>query len=161
MSSNGSEQMGYVKDRAANALAQLRRGEFGLILHNFKVELLHRIDAITGKTRHSAIIAGRTVKISALQAQQKAREAQHKFREVRAQHTHGEPPPALEQHFDQILVEEVVPDSAFRNSRKLVPASVRPTGARLYKVEHLEADAEALFDQLVAVGDDVKPASVA
>lgn len=158
MSSNFSDKLGYVKERAVNAIDMLRKGEFGLILHNAKIELGHRAEAIRGKTRHSAIIAGRTVRISSRQLQQKAREAQGKLGSMR---TGSAAASTAEQSFDDTPVDQVIPDSAFRNRRKLVPPSHRPTAARLYHVSEMQIEKSDLLAHSGAIADFVKPKSVA
>lgn len=156
MSSNFSDKLEYVKERAVNAVDMLRKGEFGLILHNLKIELGHRAEAVSGKARHSAILAGRTARISSRQLQQKAREAQARLSKVNV----GSGASA-EQSFDDTPIDQVIPDSAFRNRRKLVPASHRPTGARLYHVEQMQASKAELLAHSEAIADFIKPASVA
>lgn len=158
MSSKLSDKINYVKERAVNAIDMLRKGEFGLILHNFKVELGHRVDALSGKARHTAIIAGRTARISTRQLQEKARDAQQK---LLTSGSGSAAAAATERSFDDTPVDEVIPDSAFRNRRKLVPPSIRPTGARLYQVESIAADKAELLTHTSALAEFVKPSPIA
>lgn len=148
MSSESSAKLGYLKERIVNAYGMLRRGEFGLIVRNLGVEANHRIEAVSGKTRHNTIIAARTVRIS-------ARQARLKLQQMRSpEHI------PVEENFDTAPSDQVIPDSAFRNRRKLIPPSPRPTGARLYRVTDLQVDGKKLLSALSAISDAIKPSRI-
>ena len=60
MPSSFSEKIGYLRERARNAYAMLRRGEFGLMADGFRKELSLRGQTVREKARHHAIITTRT-----------------------------------------------------------------------------------------------------
>lgn len=149
MPSSLSEKIGYLRERARNAYAMLRRGEFGLMAEGVRKELSLRGQTVREKARHHAVITTRTAKIS-------ARQAQHRLRQITASQADVPPEQA---HFDEAPVDQVIPDSAFRNSRKLVPASPCPTSQRVHAASLADDGTDALLDTLQSLADAVKPSN--
>jgi len=147
MPSNLSDKIGYLQERVRNAVAMLRRGEFRLIARNFGIEIGHRAEAVRGKMRHHAVITSRAATISARQAQQKIRQ----LRAGAAEAAPGDAP------FDEVPVDQIIPDSAFRNSRKLVPASPCATNQRQCPGNVKDAEAQIYLDTLQTIADALQP----
>jgi hypothetical protein len=146
MSSTFSEKVGYLRDRVKNAWGQLRRGEFRAIVQNLGIEFGHRAEAVKGKAKHHAILTSRAARLSAMRAQ-------HRLQHMRA----GGASEAIsvEEHFDLAPPEQLIPDSAFRNRRKLVPPSEVPTTQRLYTMTPPVEDAQVLLKTLTTISNSL------
>lgn len=145
MASSIADKIGYFKDRCVNAFWMLRRGELGLIVKNAGVEFKHRFNSVSGALRHNWIIFFRTIRIRFLQTR-------HKVSRIGVQAEEGEPV-TIEDH----MIEEVIPDSAFKNRRKLLPPTPGFTQQRLHTVGPLKADGAQLLSLLETITAELAP----
>lgn len=148
MSSIQDSKIGYVKDRCVNAYWMLRRGELGTIAKSAGVELSHRLAQMRGSVHHQGVIFFRTIRISLQNGRQSVTALAHRGTgDDGIEHVHA-------------IAAEVVPDSAFINRRKVLPASYQPTLSRMHIVDNLKTDSQQLIAQLADIRETVRPVNV-